>query len=1248
MGSRSRRARPVAAAGLVLAALPAFGEAEHAAGGPVLEEIVVTGSRIARDHDHARSLPVQSVTAEEIRASGEFSLAEVVDDLPALLRSVTAERSLGSGFGDGANVLDLRGLGAERTLVLVDGRRHVGGLQGASSVDIGSIPAPLVERVDVLTGGASAVYGADAVTGVVNFVLRDDYEGFEVDAHYGLSEYADGEQAGVAAVWGRNLLDGRANLTVALDLRDDDGLRVGDRADGRLIGSARDWVNPALRFQRGDIGAATPNFARYYDYANTGLLRYGLPIPTAEDFAADFMGAFGAAPDLTAAETALIERAADAPQRAVLPGRAFPITSGYGHVVPGNPFTGRGFDPEVDIDLDGNGVPDCLDSFTGYNSVFGAASLGVAGGCWSVGADGTYRPVRDGLVAGSFQGFGGDSFDTLRSDDDHLVLPDGKAAVTLMGNFDLTARARLFGELKYASQDTATDARPNSFWDLLFGAADNPFLPGFLRDVADATGGVAITVDPVFFDARRATERETVRAVAGIEGEWRNGWTYGLSLNHGRYRQRTDRTGQVIVDRFFAAIDAVTDPATGRPACRADVDPQAPAMNTPFRIPAYQAGYYSFTPGAGDCVPLNIWAGRTGVSPAAAAWVTTPERTDVAIGQSVASATLAGTLARLMLPGGAVEFAFGAELRRETAATKHDAWQRGVLPAGAPFPAGTLLGAVSDNESLTFRPQIGVKNESGAYDARDVFVEVSLPLLADVAFAREVSVDVAARWSDYSTVGGTGSWKANAVWAPADGLAFRGGVSRAVRAPNIAELFRPEIGQNFRPVDPCDAAQIEALLAEDPELGGNFLRNCAADLERIGLDPFDADGNYRFADPLSASFGGIASGNPDLREETARTTTYGVAFQPSWLPDLRLSVDFWDIEIEDAIESVTGQNIVDGCYRGAVLNPEFCGLFTRNDDPASAQFGGFDFLRTADINFARLRTRGIDFRAGYRFALGGHRFDVTVAGTRVDRIDFHTSPGDRDDVDPELGEAGRPELAGNIHLRWDWGRLGVDWRSRYLGGMLLGFLEIETAGRDAIRRCRVHGPDLGARPECPPCRGRRPDVARRRQEPHRGTAVPHRPRLSRKRPGPHVLPARGLSAAVGVTLGGSVAQRFRQGAGRTPGERTESPLRARRATSPRCSTGLLAPRNRRLRLRSRPSPTDLRACAVLRRLGAGGIGVGTADDLHHGALPAVRLLAQHLGRDGALQAVPVESGAVGGGPHAALEPRPVRLPGVLG
>ena len=140
-----------------------------------IEEITVTGSRIARDPNLSGALPVQSVDEQQIQMSGEFALSDVVNDIPALLSSTTSESSIDSGtFTDGANVLNLRGLGANRTLVLVD-------------------------RVEVLSGGASAIYGADAVTGVVNFIMKDNFEGFNVDASYGLSSEGDAGQSTLTA-----------------------------------------------------------------------------------------------------------------------------------------------------------------------------------------------------------------------------------------------------------------------------------------------------------------------------------------------------------------------------------------------------------------------------------------------------------------------------------------------------------------------------------------------------------------------------------------------------------------------------------------------------------------------------------------------------------------------------------------------------------------------------------------------------------------------------------------------------------------------------------------------------------------------------------------------------------------------------------------------------------------------------------------------------------------------------------------
>ena len=1034
--------RPRHGAVLLAASITAFSQQSFAQEASI-EEVIVTGSRIARDPNLTGALPVQSLTAEDISSSGEFSLGEIINDVPALLTSLTSEQS-----ASGASRLNLRGLGQTRTLTLVDGRRHVGGAQGSSSVDIGSIPQALVERVEVLTGGASAVYGADAVTGVVNFILRDDYEGLEIDARYATSEYNDAQQAVFSLVYGENFADGRGNITFSADVRQDAGLTMGERADGYLNDSAGDWANPDLRFQKGDIGSGTPNFARYYNYDNTGLYHYGLGIPSADDFIADFTDQFGEAPSLTAAETALINRAANAPARGARTKSNFTITSGYGYIIPGNAFTFSGFDADTPIDLDGNGTPDCLDSFTGYNSSFAAGAFGAAGGCWNIQEDGTIRPIRDEIIASSFNGFGGDSFNVYGQPNDDIVTPDEKVSLNLLTHYDLTDTDTVFAEVKYVTQEASSDGRPTSFWDLLWGAPDNPFVPEFIRGVAEQTGGVGLTVDPLHFDSISTTTRDTMRLVAGLEGEFDNGWTYELSANYGRFNSETTANGQIIIDRFFAAVDAVTDPTTGQAACRADVDPTAPAQNTPFGIPSWSDGYFSYTPGSGNCVPLNLWAGKPGVSQEALDWVTYNSLDELTIDQLVFSASVVGDSGEWFeLPGGPVGFAAGAEFREESSEASFDPWQRGVIPSGSPFAAGTLISDVSDNGSLGFDPSVIVRNETGEYDATDVFLEVSLPIINNTPFFEELTLDLAGRASDYSTIGNTESWKVNLVWAPVQDVALRGGVSQAVRAPNITELFGPEVGATARPADPCDIVNINALAEADPTKAQNSQNNCVAVFQSFGLDPFDADGNYVWTDPLSARFSGVSSGNRNLSEETADTVTYGFVFSPSFLPGFSLTVDYWNIVIEDAISSVSAQDIVDGCYQGANLNAAFCDLLGRNTDTASPQAGGFNFIRFTDINFAKLETDGIDLSASYNFDIGAHGFDVSISGTEVRSLDFFTNPLDLSEVNPELGETYRPELAGNVFLGWTWGDLSVGWQSQYLGEMLLGTarIEVETA-----------------------------------------------------------------------------------------------------------------------------------------------------------------------------------------------------------
>jgi len=249
---------------------------------------------------------------------------------------------------------------------------------------------------------------------------------------------------------------------------------------------------------------------------------------------------------------------------------------------------------------------------------------------------------------------------------------------------------------------------------------------------------------------------------------------------------------------------------------------------------------------------------------------------------------------------------------------------------------------------------------------------------------------------------------------------------------------------NFRPDDPCDAAQIAAIAADNPTLAAQTQDNCVAVFNSIGLDPF-VGGVYSFVDPLSASFGGLTGGNRFLPEETAETLTVGFVFQPEFVEGLSLTLDYWDIAIDDAIEAVSAQNIVDGCYQVATLNTAFCDLSGRNSDPASAQYGGFNFLRQTTLNFAKVETSGIDFSAKYAFEIGAHGFDITLQGTSVDEINDFENPTDPTFKNPELLEINRPELAGNIFLNWSIGDLQVGWQAQFLDEMLFGGIEVETA-----------------------------------------------------------------------------------------------------------------------------------------------------------------------------------------------------------
>ena len=243
-----------------------------AAAAPATEpagDIVVTGSRIARP-DYAQPNPIVSLDAATIQRSGLTNVTSFLERVPALTNSLDGTRTAGNAQADGAigqaglNLLDLRGLGPNRTLVLVNGRRHVAGQTDTAAVDINSIPTDLISRVDVLTGAASAVYGADGVSGVVNFVLKRDFDGVAARVQSGISEHGDAGNRFASVIAGRNFAEGRGNVTLAYEYNADDPLGNDDRAYLRL----------AQRQYFVQVDGYDPTKPGSYKFGPVGNLRY--------------------------------------------------------------------------------------------------------------------------------------------------------------------------------------------------------------------------------------------------------------------------------------------------------------------------------------------------------------------------------------------------------------------------------------------------------------------------------------------------------------------------------------------------------------------------------------------------------------------------------------------------------------------------------------------------------------------------------------------------------------------------------------------------------------------------------------------------------------------------------------------------------------------------------------------------------------------------------------------------------------
>ena len=771
------------------------------------ENILVTGSRIPRPEFSAPN-PVQSFTTEVLQQSGETNLTDFLVDVPALVGSFDAALTSGSnGFFEsaGLNLLNLRNLGIQRTLVLVNGRRHVAAFPGTAAIDINTIPLDLIERIDVLTGGTSAIYGADGVSGVVNFILRRDFDGIRARGQMGISEYGDQPTYFGSILVGRNFADDRGNAALSYEYS----------RSARLNDSDRPFSgDPLQRFEllrQGQVGSPDrPDNPDVVDRVLFNDVRW-------QDSSPD--GAI----DLGSDDPASAAAASSCPAA-----------------------------------LDG--IPD----FTGSGTPYDRGTILPGTGGRTIGGSGT-------PTAGYFGDF-------LPYQERHNV--------NALFSFEFAPAIRLFAEGKWVDTTAFTIAQP-TFDFFTFLAEDNAFL--LQRFGALGAGGALSSRDNLDFGIRGdRSRRRTLRGVIGLDGELSDHLRYEAFYLYGRTRNLSTSQNDRIADRYYAALDAVVGP-NGQITCRINLPGQ-----TIIDPNNWGEAPVSFNPG--ECVPLNI-LGYGVASPAALDFVLATHTNRSTISHHVAGGHLAGDLGGFFeLPGGPIGFAVGVEYRKELSSqVPSDLIQQGFL--------------LDSSE---------IEPTDGEYDVKEAFAEISIPILRDMPFAHTLSVGAAIRLSDYSTVGNTTTWRLDGIWAPIRDISFRGTWSQAVRAPNIGELFSPLSGTFQFITDPCDLLNINS---------GSSTRqaNCVAQLSALGLTPAEIAAFSPGTDPeASTSQLGLIGGNPDLREETARTWTVGGVLRPRFLPGFSLAADWYDIRLEDAINTFTATEAFSLCVDQPTLDNVFC------------------------------------------------------------------------------------------------------------------------------------------------------------------------------------------------------------------------------------------------------------------------------------------------------------------------------------
>lgn len=853
-----------------------------------VESIVVTGSRIRQPGYEAAS-PITSVGAEEIALEQPVSVEELIKDLPAAVPAIGSATNNGSGGGATVN---LRGLGTNRTLVLVNGRRVVP-FNLAGVVDTNIIPVALIERIDVVSGGASAVYGADAVAGVVNFILKNNFHGVEFASSYGLSEENDAIRRKMDLTIGGNFADDRGNAVVSLGYTKTDPLYQDRRPWGLVARSSNTGAA---------LGSGTSVPGRF----GTTTLAGGTALPTGAEL---------------------------------------------------NPATGALI-----------GTSDPAYNAAGYN----------------------YNP-----------------FNLYQT-------PLSRYQINALGTFKINPSAEVYTHLTYVTSDVSLDNAPSgTFGNTYTVPIGNPFIPTTMRNQLCAarnitaancvSGAGGTTLVPLLVNRRFVEmgsrpvlyENKTLQMMAGIRGDLGAGWDYDAYISHGETQQLVTRTNWGSLSKLRNALNT-----TSATQC---IAPGATAI----------AG----------CVPINVFGAEGTITQAMIDYINLASINKTTIEQDVASGSISGALPQSIGSPWAdrpIALAFGLEWRRSGASTRADQPSQingEVLGTGAPVP-----------------------DRQGQFEMREAFGEAAIPLVANLPFVHSLNLEVGYRYTEFETAGNKidfGSYKFGGDWAPIEDLRLRAMFQRATRAPNIGELFNPQVtGLSNLAVDPCQGASINPGQAGT---AGTLSNLCA-------LTGVPAGNIGSVASPNSGQANVLSGGNPNLGPEEADTITIGAVWQPSAIPSLRLSVDYYDIKMTKTISSYTFADVIQGCYN-TTLNPtlafnDLCRLIGRNTQNGTLNGVESKGVELVLSNLGNEHVAGFDLAANYRVDLADYgwdnagKIDLSVNGNIVTRNEFQPTPTsiNRDCLGFYSVSCGSPllEQRWNTRATWSMGDYAVSLQWRHL------------------------------------------------------------------------------------------------------------------------------------------------------------------------------------------------------------------------